>query len=164
MNRKQLYTIALLAMPFIFVGCSKSTDDNTGCGFAGSNIVAPASEIATLQAYVNANHPAAVQHPSGFFYEITAPGSGLNPSLCSRIMVKYSGYLTNGTKFDENLNGAVFILGQLIPGWQKGIPLIKKTGSINLYIPPSLGYGSQGSGSVPGNSILVFVIQLMDVQ
>lgn len=163
MNRKQLYLIALVAFLFISAGCKKSSED-TGCGYAESTLVAPASEIATLQAYITANHPAAIQHPSGFFYEIMAPGSGVTPTVCSTIMVKYSGYLTNGTKFDENLNGAVFILGQLIPGWQKGIPLIKKTGTINLYIPPSLGYGSQATGSIPANSILVFVIQLMDVQ
>ena len=68
----------------------------------------------------------------------------------------------NNVKFDENLTGTTFALGGLILGWQKGIPLIQKGGSINLYIPPSLGYGANATGSIPANSILVFTIQLVD--
>lgn len=162
MKKKQILTLSLAILPFIFGACKKSNDN--GCGYSESGIVAPASEVATLQAWVNANHPAAVQHSSGLFYEITNNGSGSAPSICSTVTVKYSGYLTNGTKFDENLAGASFILGKLIPGWQKGLPLIKKFGTINLYIPPSLGYGSNTVGTIPPNSILVFAIQLMDVQ
>jgi FKBP-type peptidyl-prolyl cis-trans isomerase FkpA len=142
--------------------CLKSKD--AGCQYKDSTVVAPASEQATLQTYVNTYHPAAILHPSGFYYEITAPSTGtVSPGVCSSVTVKYSGYLTNGTKFDENLSGINFVLGGLIIGWQKGIPLIKKGGSINLYLPPSLGYGSNAVGSIPANSILVFVIQLVDV-
>lgn len=164
MNTKQFFLIAVTAFTLISGGCKKSSDDR-GCTLTEPNIVAPAAEVANLQAYVMATHPAAIQHPSGFFYEITAAGTGtVIPASCSAITVKYTGYLTNGTKFDENITGISFILGQLITGWQKGIPLIKKGGAINLYIPPSLGYGSNAVGSIPPNSNLVFVIQLIDVQ
>jgi FKBP-type peptidyl-prolyl cis-trans isomerase FkpA len=74
------------------------------------------------------------------------------------------GTLTNGTQFDANTTGTSFALGQLIVGWQKGIPLSKKGGTINLYIPPSLGYGPNQAGIIPPNSNLVFTIQLMDFQ
>jgi FKBP-type peptidyl-prolyl cis-trans isomerase FkpA len=147
----------------LFSSCLKTNSD-TGCPYKESATVAPAAEITTLQNYITATHPAAIQHPSGFFYEITNAGTGNAPTVCSGIVVKYSGYLTNGTKFDENLTGVGFTLGQLIVGWQKGIPLIKRGGSINLYIPPSLGYGSAASGPIPANSNLVFTIQLVDVQ
>ncbi|HMU09389.1 MAG TPA: FKBP-type peptidyl-prolyl cis-trans isomerase [Ferruginibacter sp.] len=162
MNRNKFLLGAIVAFIFISGGCKKSSD--TGCGFTESTIVAPASEIATLQAWVTANHPGAVQHPSGLFYEITNPGSGTTPSVCSNITFKYTGYLTNGVKFEENLTGVTYVLGQLIPGFQKGIPLIKKFGTINLFIPPSLGYGSNQVGSIPPNSILQFAVQLMEVQ
>ncbi|MGG9963802.1 FKBP-type peptidyl-prolyl cis-trans isomerase [Ferruginibacter sp. SUN106] len=143
--------------------CVKSKD--TGCQYKESTVVAPASEQATLQTYVNANDPAAILHPSGFYYKITAPSTGsVTPGVCSSVTVRYSGYLTNGTKFDENLSGINFVLGGLIIGWQKGIPLIKKGGTITLYLPPSLGYGSNAVGSIPANSILIFYIQLLDVQ
>lgn len=154
--------VAIATCALAFSGCKKSSPE--GCGYSESTLVAPASEVATLQAYITANHPTAIQHPSGLFYEITAPGSGANPSICSKVTVKYSGYLTTGAKFDENLTGVTFSLGDLIVGWQKGLPLVKKSGSITLYIPPSLGYGNRPVGSIPANSYLVFYIQLVDVQ
>src|SRR5882757_8262217 len=125
----------------LLASCVKGTDNS--CPYKASTAVAPASEIASVQAYVNANHPGAIQHSSGLFYEITSPGTGTTtPAVCSTITVKYTGTLTNGTKFDENLVGYSNILGVLIEGWKIGIPLIKAGGSINLYVPPSLGYGS----------------------
>ena len=163
MRKTSLLLAPMVALVLISTGCKKS--DPGGCTYTESGAVAPASEIAALQAWVNTNHPAAIQHPSGLFYEIVNPGTGTaTPSVCSQVTVKYTGYLTNGSKFDENLTGVTFTLGTLIVGWQKGIPLIKSGGTINLYIPPSLGYGNTAIGSVPANSYLVFVIQLMNVQ
>ena len=149
--------------PFLLASCLKSPE--TKCTFLESTFVAPASEVNALQGWVSSNHSGATQHPSGFFYEIGSPGSGTTvASVCSTITVKYSAYLTNGTKVDENLTGYSTFLGQLILGWQKGIPLIKAGGSISLYLPPSLGYGANAVGSIPANSILVFNIQLVAVQ
>lgn len=161
--------ISRLSILFLFsivlVSCNKSTDNIVGCTYTESGVVAPASEVATLQAYVTANRPNAIAHPSGFFYEIFSPGTGtVTPGVCSNIRVTYAGYFTNNFKFDESITGATFALGQVIVGWQKGIPLIKKGGSMNLYIPPSLGYGSTATPNIPANSILIFSVQLVDVQ
>jgi FKBP-type peptidyl-prolyl cis-trans isomerase FkpA len=121
--------------------------------------------MATVQAYVTANRPTAILHPGGFYYEIIAAGTGtVTPQICSDVRVKYAGYLTTGFKFDEELTGITFRLGQLIVGWQRGLPLIKKGGTIYLYLPPSLGYGANAVGSIPANSILVFSVELVDVQ
>jgi len=80
------------------------------------------------------------------------------------------GRLTNGTVFDQSPAGGTktFTLGGLIPGWQKGIPLISSGGKITLYIPPSLGYGSVDVKQnniviIPANSILIFEIDLVAV-
>ncbi|HNA01242.1 MAG TPA: hypothetical protein PLN49_10290, partial [Ferruginibacter sp.] len=123
MIKRTMLLVAIATCALAFSGCKKSSPE--GCGYSESTLVAPASEVATLQAYITANHPTAIQHPSGLFYEITAPGSGANPSICSKVTVKYSGYLTTGAKFDENLTGVTFSLGDLIVGWQKGLPLVK---------------------------------------
>jgi len=159
---------AVMALAVVFVSCKKESND---CPYPESPKVAPTSEVMSLQSYVSANDPTAVQHPSGFFYKITNAGTGsVTPGLCSTVTVKYTGTLTNGSKFDENLTGVSFSLSQLIIGWQKGIPLVKSGGSITLYIPPSLGYGSQdvknasGAVVIPANSNLVFTIQLVNVQ
>lgn len=155
--------VFILPVLFFINGCVKS--DVNKCNYNESSVVAPANEVQTLQAYIAANHPAATQQASGFFYEISNQGSGGTATVCSNVTVKYSGYLvSNGTKFDENLTGVTFPLGSLIVGWQKGIPLIKPGGSITLYLPPSLAYGSSAVGSIPANSYLIFVIQLDNVQ
>ena len=159
--------VILFSFCILFTSCIKSTDD-TGCNYTASTVVVPASEMTNLQAYVAANRPAAILDPGGFYYEILAAGTGtVTPGVCSIVTVKYSGYLTNGFKFTstaEETTGAAYTLGQLIAGWQRGIPLIKKGGSINLYLPPSLGYGANAAGSIPANSILIFNIQLIEVQ
>lgn len=154
--------IFILPVIFFITGCLKSSDDS--CKLTESTAVAPASEIATLQLYISANNPAAIQHSSGLFYEIIAPGSGNAPVACSNVTVRYAGYFTNGAKFEEPPSAVTFLLGQLIAGWQRGIPLIKKGGTIKLYLPPSLAYGSAGNATIPPNSILIFVIQLDNVQ
>ena len=70
----------------------------------------------------------------------------------------------NGTIFDSNTGAPIqFILGQVIPGWQLGLPLIQKGGVIRLIIPSSLAYGCTGSGSIPGDSVLYFEVELVDV-
>ncbi len=160
MFKKLLFIVPLVIL--FMAGCKKSSSN--GCQFTESTLVAPAAEIANLQTYITANHPAAIQHSSGIFYEIVTPGTGATASICSSVGVRYAGYLTNGSKFDESTTTITFPLGQLIVGWQKGIPLIKSGGSINLYIPPSLGYGNRAVGTIPANSNLVFVIQLDAVQ
>jgi FKBP-type peptidyl-prolyl cis-trans isomerase FkpA len=88
--------------------------------------------------------------------------------LCSQILISYKGTLKNGTVFDQQ-NNVIFVLGSLIEGWKKGIPLLKKGGSIKLYIPPSLGYGgtdvrdnNSGQVVIPANSMLIFDVTLTD--
>ena len=140
------------------------------CTYIPCNLVAPTSEIQAVQNFLTSNNITATQHCSGMFYIIDADGSGKTADVCSGISVKYKGLLTNGTVFDEHSSPVSFNLSELILGWKNGIPLIKPGGRIKLYIPPSLGYGSQvvydgnGNPSVPANSILIFEIDLVSVQ
>lgn len=122
-----------------------------------------------VKAYLDSNKITASLNSYGFYYKIVNEGSGATPNLCSRVYVSYKGQLTNGTVFEQE-NNQIFTVGDLIEGWQKGIPLIQPGGEIKLYIPPSLGYGSTGltDGNsnviVPPNSILVFDITLLTIQ
>ena len=159
-------------IPFLLicsVALSSCLKKDKGCQYTSTTNVAPASEIQAIQNYLNANSITAIQHPSGFFYKIHNAGSGMAPSLCSAVRVAYTGKLTNGNVFDSQTD-VTFQLGVLIEGWKKGVPLIQKGGEITLYIPPSLGYGPSDIKDnnnvviIPGNSILVFDIDLLDVQ
>ena len=162
---KKLFLIPLVALAgLVMTGCFKNPPaDNSNC-VANNTGVPTAAEVASVQAYLNAHAISATQDPGGFFYIILNPGTGANPSPASTVTVKYTGSLENGNVFDQNLSGAVFPLQQLILGWQKGLPLIKKGGSIKLFLPPSLGYGCQSVGSIPPGSNLIFSIDLVDVQ
>ncbi|WP_373512575.1 FKBP-type peptidyl-prolyl cis-trans isomerase [Persicitalea sp.] len=115
--------------------------------------------MTTLKQYLDANNIKATADDRGFYYTIDSPGSGAKPTLCSNVTVNYRGTLTNGNMFDS-ASGISFDLSRLIVGWQQSIPLISPGGSITLYLPPSLAYGSQAQSGIPANSILIFKIDL----
>ncbi|GAC1448518.1 MAG: hypothetical protein NVSMB7_10020 [Chitinophagaceae bacterium] len=158
--------VAFPVIIILFVSCYKKNINTTTCDYDPCAIKAPATEIAELESYLSgAGITTAIKHCSGMYYEIILPGAGEPANTCSYVSVKYKGSLTNGTVFDQTTASPVgFPLATLIEGWKKGIPLIKKGGKIRLYIPPSLGYGSQQSPGIPANSILIFDIDLADVQ
>ena len=116
-----------------------------------------------IQAYIQANHIAAVKDSSGLYYQIENAGTGTTPTLQSKVTVTYTGKLLDGTVFDSETNVS-FLLNSVVQGWQIGLPKIRSGGSILLLIPSALGYGSQQVGSIPPNSVLVFDIKLVSVQ
>jgi len=151
-------TINILLLSVLLSGAGSCIKD-TGCQDKTIQ-----SEQAAILAYANTNGITAVQHSSGLYYEITNPGAGANPTPYSTVSVKYTGKLLDGTVFDtQTVNAVTFSLSQAIYGWQLGLPLIKKGGSIKLIIPSSLAYGCGGKNPIPGNAILYFEIQLVDV-
>ncbi len=146
-------------------GCLKGSEGTEqNCDYNACSFVAPATEIAAVQTYLTDNSITATQHCSGAFYIIDAAGSGATPNVCSFINANYVGKLTNGTVFDQGTFQQPLQLGQLVRGWVNTIPLIKQGGKIRLYLPPSLGYGSQANGSIPANSILIFDLELTFIQ
>jgi FKBP-type peptidyl-prolyl cis-trans isomerase len=162
MFKKIIFAFFVLAA-FFYAGCTKSSS-STSCGKSESTLVAADSEVVNIQTYLTANGRTAIKDPRGFFYSITAAGTGsTNPSICSKVYVKYAGYLFSGFKFTENLVGSTFNLSDLIVGWQMGMEKITAGGSITLYIPPSLGYGTNVNGNIPANSYLIFSVQLVQV-
>ena len=164
---KKIFLLIILS-GILFSSCQKTSS----CSYTESTTVATAAEVTAIEAYLSsASITNATKHPSGFYYVVSTAGTGANASLCSQVEVNYTGKLTNGTVFDKTTTqSAIFTLGQLIVGWQKGLPLVKAGGSIKLIIPPSLGYGSTdvkdnyGKVIIPGNSILVFDMQLVSVR
>ncbi len=151
----------------LFTGCMKSSDPIDNCSYDTCEVKAPAAEITSVQNYLTANSITATQHCSGVFYRIETQGTGASPDICSYITVNYEGSLTNGTVFDSNTSTAApasFYLYQLIDGWKNTLPMLKEGGRIYLYIPPSLGYGPTATASIPANSILIFRLDLINVQ
>jgi len=108
-----------------------------------------------------------VELPSGLRYEVLKPGSGPNPKPTDTVKVHYTGTLINGTVFDSSVQRGEpveFGLGEVIPGWTEGLQHINKGGKIKLYVPPQLGYGDDGQGSIPPGATLVFEVELLDLK
>jgi len=119
----------------------------------------------TILKFISDKGIVAQKHTSGVYYHILSTGSG-NSAYTSNTTVstKYTGRLLNGTVFDGTTSQPIsFKLGQVIAGWQVGIPLIQKGGKIRLLIPSALAYGPDGQGPIPANAVLDFDIELIDV-
>ena len=96
-------------------------------------------------------------------------GTGREAECNTALTVHYTGWLTDGTKFDSSLNrGVPFVLplcaGHVIQGWDIGLQGMKEGGKRKLTIPPSLAYGDKQVGPIPANSTLVFEVELLKVE
>lgn len=124
-----------------------------------------AKDDALIVEFIAKNSIVAVKHSSGVYYQIISDGSGARPTLANEVTVGYTGKLLNGNVFDKSNPTATFALNRLIVGWQVGVPLIKKGGSIRLIVPSGLAYGSSSPGlGIPKNAVLDFTIDLIDVK
>jgi FKBP-type peptidyl-prolyl cis-trans isomerase FkpA len=107
---------------------------------------------------------------SGLKYWDVKVGTGATATAGKKVTVHYTGWLTNGTKFDSSVDRKKpfeFTLGagRVIKGWDEGVQGMKVGGKRRLEIPPSLGYGAQGAGGViPPNATLIFDVELLDVK
>ena len=97
-------------------------------------------------------------------------GEGSEVVKYNIVTVNYTGWLTDGTKFDSSLNPGRspfrFTVGggQVIKGWDEGLIGMKVGGKRKLTIPPSMGYGNQDMGVIPSNSTLIFEIDLLIIE
>jgi len=104
---------------------------------------------------------------SGLIIEELVTGDGAEAAAGQEVTVHYTGWLTNGTKFDSSKDRDdpfVFPLGggRVIRGWDEGVQGMKIGGKRKLTIPPDLGYGARGAGGViPPNATLVFEVELL---
>ncbi len=104
---------------------------------------------------------------SGLQYKVLKEGTGISPKATDFVKVHYRGTLIDGTEFDSSYKRnqpAEFQLNQVIPGWTEGLQLMKVGSKFQLTIPSSLGYGERGNQSIPGNSVLLFDVELLDVK
>lgn len=127
-----------------------------------------AKEDLQIKNYIQSKGYTARKLPSGMYIVTTQPGTGVNPTVGQNVQVHYTGLLLNGQKFDSSVDrGSPFSFplgqGRVIKGWDEGIADLKIGEKAVLLIPSYMGYGMQGSPpTIPGNSILIFEVELLN--
>ncbi|AMQ55165.1 FKBP-type peptidyl-prolyl cis-trans isomerase [Algoriphagus sanaruensis] len=137
----------------------------------------------TIEAYAAEKGLNAQKTDNGLYYVIEREGTGEATTPGTTMYVNYAGYLLDGTIFDTSIPDLAKAnnifnenrpyeplpvnvgMGQVIPGWDEGLMLLKKGSKAKFLIPSPLAYGEAGAGAmIPGNSILIFDVEVMDVQ
>jgi FKBP-type peptidyl-prolyl cis-trans isomerase FkpA len=98
---------------------------------------------------------------SGLQYSVQKEGTGDSPKNGYSCKCNYVGKFLDGKIFDQN-KGVDMPIGGMIPGFNEALMMMKKGGKATFLIPPAIGYGEQGGGPIPGNSPLVFEVELLD--
>jgi FKBP-type peptidyl-prolyl cis-trans isomerase len=105
---------------------------------------------------------------SGMAYIVLKPGDGPSPQKTDTVEVHYTGWLTDGTKFDSSVDRgtpAKFALNRVIPGWTEGVGMMNVGAKWKLIIPSELAYGEAGRpGTIPAGATLIFDVDLLSIE
>lgn len=161
MKRIAICAAAAIALGLVFAGCQKQVAATQPSGVTTPSASASTAAAKPVGAATAAN--------PGLTIKDIKVGAGAEAKFGSTVTVNYTGWLTDGTKFDSSLDRNEpfsFTIGakQVIPGWEKGVVGMKVGGKRKLTIGPELGYGANGIGPIPPNATLVFDIELLKVQ
>lgn len=163
----RLSRLATAAAVIVLAGCNGT---NKGTTAVDTNVYTEDPATSQYASALNVNIGTMLKTPSGLYYKDLTAGTGAVAAAGYTVRVQYAGYLVNGTQFDtsdgKTPNYYEFLLnaGKVIKGWDEGVQGMKVGGKRQLVIPPTLGYGSSGSGSIPANAILVFEVSLIGVR
>jgi FKBP-type peptidyl-prolyl cis-trans isomerase FkpA len=170
----------LVLLAALAAGCASGYGSKSGT--ADSGAAQPAASAVAHSSAPVADNPAPVpgetpppgtklhKLPSGLVYQDLVIGNGRMADPGLNVLVHYTGWLTDGTKFDSSRDRGQpypFVLGTgtVIAGWEEGIKGMRVGGRRKLTIPPDLGYGARGSqGVIPPNATLIFDVELVGVK
>ena len=105
--------------------------------------------------------------PSGSQYKVLKEGSGKTAKASDEVTVNYRGTFVDGTEFDNTFTSGrplTIQVDKVIPGWKEALLSMKEGSKWQLFIPPQLGYGEQGAGYIPPNSVLIFDVDLLAIR
>ena len=104
--------------------------------------------------------------PSGLQYRVIKEGTGQSPTKDDKVKVHYVGKLLNGSEFDNSLDRGEpteFGLNQVIKGWTEGLQLMNPGAKYEFFIHPRMAYGARPRPQIPGNSLLIFEVELIEI-
>jgi FKBP-type peptidyl-prolyl cis-trans isomerase len=139
-----------------------------------------------IEDYLAEKNIKATKTESGLYYVIEQEGTGPEIESGDLAFVHYAGYLLDGTLFDSSIKeiaqanntyneqrdaqggyGPLEVSvgqGRVISGWDEGLALLKKGDKAKFFIPSTLAYGDRDSGQIKANSVLIFDVEITDVQ
>ena len=115
----------------------------------------------------NKKKPGVITTSSGLQYEILKKGTGAMPADTATVLCHYKGELLNGEEFDNSYNRGEpmsFKVNGVIEGWTEALKLMRVGSTYKLYIPHYLAYGTMDRNPIPGGSVLIFEVELLDIQ
>jgi len=158
----------VLALGLVAAGCAHKGTATTAATSTSATVTTPPPGPAPAATDTGSNKE--VTLPSGLKYVDTKIGDGAIAEDGMMATVHYTGWLTDGTKFDSSVDrGQPFSFrigaGQVIRGWDEGVKGMRTGGKRKLTIPSDLGYGAAGTpgGPIPPNATLVFDVELIAV-
>ena len=183
---KHLCLIAISATLLTAAGCSKpeaASDAASKAAAAASDVAANVDTAASQNAAnqpdsavdsaaaaaswmaANAEREGVQTTETGLQYLVTKSGEGESPKAGDMVTVNYEGKLTNGDVFDSSYargKPATFPSDRLVAGWVEALAMMKPGDDWMVFVPPHLGYGERDSDPIPGNSVMVFRLELLE--
>tara|TARA_B000000475_G_scaffold269439_1_gene263399 strand:- start:371 stop:850 length:480 start_codon:yes stop_codon:yes gene_type:complete len=157
------YILLIFTSAFLF----SCTEDSTTVNRTKQEQLA--LDIVRINGYIQENNLTGFQSlDNGLHYKTLELGNQEYPQVGDTLSVEYVGQLLNGREFDRNYTNQPFELilgsGEVIQGWELGLPYVDEEGEIILIIPSGLAYGNTSTNSIPENSVLIFRIKLLEIR
>ena len=157
------YILLIFISAFLF----SCTEDSTTVNRTKQEQLA--LDIVRINGYIQENNLTGFQSlDNGLHYKTLELGNQEYPQVGETLRVEYVGQLLNGREFDRNYTNQPFELilgsGEVIQGWELGLPYVDEEGEIILIIPSGLAYGNTSTNSIPENSVLIFRIKLLEIR
>jgi len=136
----------------------------------GSNKKLALENVAIGQEFLAKNklNEGVLQTPSGLQYQVLVKGEGsVHPSASSTVKVHYHGLLLDGRVFDSSVERGKpisFPLNQVIKGWTEGVQLMVVGDKFKFFIPAELAYGNSATSNITPGSLLIFEVELLEIQ
>ncbi|HSJ23322.1 MAG TPA: FKBP-type peptidyl-prolyl cis-trans isomerase [Longimicrobiales bacterium] len=168
MRRRTASALVVLALAAFGTACGDSSREEGPPSAADLNSAEVTQEYAPS---LDIDLSRMERAPSGLHREDVVIGDGAVAEPGDTVVVHYTGWLANGEQFDSsrpagNPFQVVIGTGEVIDGWDQGIPGMRVGGTRRLVIPPALAYGAEGAGMgvIPPGATLVFEVELLDVR